>query len=178
MAEKMELPGHPLKESDFKEGKTLFTTWQPKASYAWDTGVAIGKFLKGLKEGKLYGRKCNQCGRVMIPPRMFCEWCFKPTDEWVELKDTGTVMTFSVSFVNWDATRREKPQVPVVVAIDGASPGMGIMHLLGEVGETLEEVLKNVSFGMKVKAVWKKPEEREGSITDILYFRPIKEGEE
>jgi uncharacterized OB-fold protein len=29
---------------------------------------------------------------------------------------------------------------------------------------------------MKVKAVWKKPEEREGSITDILYFKPLKGG--
>jgi uncharacterized OB-fold protein len=26
---------------------------------------------------------------------------------------------------------------------------------------------------MRVKAVWKKPKDREGAITDILYFRPI-----
>jgi len=26
-----------------------------------------------------------------------------------------------------------------------------------------------------VKAVWKPPEEREGAITDIKYFKPIKE---
>jgi len=43
----------------------------------------------------------------------------------------------------------------------------GLMHLLGEVEPD------KVHIGMKVKAVWKAPEEREGSVTDILYFKPI-----
>jgi len=30
---------------------------------------------------------------------------------------------------------------------------------------------------MRVKAVWKPPEQREGAITDIKYFKPIGEGE-
>jgi uncharacterized OB-fold protein len=28
---------------------------------------------------------------------------------------------------------------------------------------------------MRVQAVWKPPEEREGAITDILYFKPLEE---
>jgi len=32
-----------------------------------------------------------------------------------------------------------------------------------------------VKFGMKVKAVWKPKEERVGAITDIKYFKPLKE---
>ena len=175
MDSKRDYPGHPLKSRDFKEGKVIFEDWYPKTEYAWDTGVAIGKFFAGLKEGKLLGRKCNECGRIMIPPRMFCEWCFRETDEWVELKDTGTVNTFSISFVDKDVNRIEKPIVPAVIEIDGASKGMGIMHILGEVGDTKEEILKNVKIGMKVKAVWKPPEEREGAITDILYFKPLEE---
>ncbi len=168
-----ELRGHPLSSADFKEGRVLTTDWHGKIQYAWDSGAAIGKFLAGLKEGKLFGRTCNQCGRVVIPPRMFCERCFRQNDEWVELKDTGRINTFSVSFVNWDASRRDTPQVPAVIEIDGASPGMGILHLLGEVGDTLEEVLARVKVGLCVQAVWKPAGQREGSITDILYFRPI-----
>ncbi len=168
-------PGHPLKSADFKEGRVLYEEWKVKADYAWDTGVAIGTFLKGLKEGKLLGRRCNKCGRVMIPPRMFCELCFRPTDEWVELQDTGTVVTFSVSMVDKDVRPLEKPEVPAVIAIDGASENMGILHKLGEVGDTLEEVLQRVKVGLRVKAVWKPAEEREGAITDILYFKPLEE---
>jgi len=28
---------------------------------------------------------------------------------------------------------------------------------------------------MRVQAAWKEPEERQGAITDILYFKPIEE---
>jgi uncharacterized OB-fold protein len=168
-----ELRGTSLREDDIRSGKAFVTKWHPKADYSFDAGIAIGQFLAALKEGKLLARKCNACGRIVIPPRMFCELCFRRNDEWVQLENTGRVNTFSVSFVNWDASRRKIPQVPVVVDIDGTNPNMGIMHLLGEVGETLEEVLDRVSIGMAVEAVWKPAEQREGAITDILYFRPV-----
>ena len=168
----MKFEGIPLDSKQF--AKELKVEWKGKIEYEWDCGIALSKFMEGLKEGKILARKCYACGRVMIPPRMFCESCFRPTDEWVELKDEGKILTFSVSFVNWDASRRKKPEVPAVIKLEGASENMGILHKLGEVGDTLEEVLKNVKIGMKVKAVWKKEKEREGAITDILYFKPVK----
>jgi hypothetical protein len=173
----MDLRGTALREDDLRTGKVLSTEWHGKIDYNFDAGVAIGQFLTAMKQGKLIGRKCHACDRVMIPPRMFCEKCFRRSDEWVELKDTGRVNTFSVSFVNWDASRRTTPQVPAVIDIDGASRGMGILHLLGDVGQTLSEVLARVKVGTAVQAVWKPPAQREGQITDILYFRPLKSGD-
>jgi len=162
-----EFPGIYVKEKDFQEGRILFTTWQPKLEYAWDAGVAIGRYLAELKQGRIIGRRCRKCRRVMVPPRMFCEHCFRPTDDWVYLQDTGTVLTFSICYVTWDMVRIKEPHIPAVIHIDGASKGMGIMHLLGEVDP------KDVKVGMRVKAVWKPPEEREGAITDIMYFKPL-----
>jgi len=160
-------PGTPLKEEDFTEKRILYTTWQPKCQYAWDAGVAIGRYLAELKNGRLIGRQCFQCRRILIPPRMFCEQCFRHTDEWVYLQDTGTVSSFSICYVSWDMRRLEQPTIPAVIAIDGAYRGMGIMHLLGEVEP------QQVTIGMRVQAVWKPAEERTGSILDISYFRPI-----
>jgi len=162
-----EFPGTALSRKDFEEGRVLFTTWEPNARYAWDAGVAIGRYLAELKNGRLIGRKCRKCHRIMVPPRMFCEHCFRPTDEWVYLQDTGTVLTFSLCYVTWDVKRVKEPLIPAVVEIDGASRGMGIMHLLGEVEPD------EVKIGMRVKAVWKPPQEREGAITDIKYFKPL-----
>ena len=109
----------------------------------------------------------------MVPPRAFCELCFRPIDNRVELGNTGKINTYSVSYVNWDATRRQTPQVPAVIEIDGASPGMGILHFLSEVGNSLEEISKLVTVGLLVEAVWKPAANRQGAITDILYFRPV-----
>jgi uncharacterized OB-fold protein len=155
-----------LSDDDFKKGKVCTTRWTHDARYAWDRGVAIGKYLAGLKEGKILAVKCGSCNRTMVPPRAFCEWCFKPIDGWTEIKDTGVINTFSLCYVTWDVKRITEPLIPAVIEIDGASKGMGIMHLLGEVDP------KQVKRGMKVKAVWKPAAEREGAITDILYWKP------
>ena len=48
-----EYPGTPLKERHFAEGEVLHTWWTPKAEYAWDAGVAVGRFLAALKLGKI-----------------------------------------------------------------------------------------------------------------------------
>jgi len=164
-------PGTPLSEGDFKDGKILFYHDEMKGDFAWDTGVGIGSYLAALKEGYLLGAYCQTCRKIVVPPRTVCEECFRPMDSYVRLQDTGTVMTFSLCYVTWDVQRIKEPEIPAVIEIDGASPLHGIMHKLGEVEP------EDVHIGMRVRAVWKPPEEREGAITDILYFRPFKEGE-
>ncbi len=162
-----EFRGTALRESDFEEKKILFTEWTPKAQYAWDAGVAIGRFLSELKAGRIIGTRCRHCRRTVVPPRIFCEWCFRPMDEWVHLQDEGVVNTFSITYVQWDMVRVKEPIIPAVIEIAGASKGMGIMHLLGEVAP------EDVKIGMPVKAVWEPEAERTGAITDIKYFKPV-----
>lgn len=160
-------PGTPIRGSDWEKDALAFRRHSADLKYGWDAGAAISVFLEGLKEGKILGRRCNRCMRILVPPRSFCEKCFRPTDEWVELKDTGKINTYSVSYVNKDASRRDTPLVVAVIEIDGASPGMGILHIVGEVEPS------RVHVGMRVKAVWKPKEQRVGAITDIEYFKPM-----
>ena len=158
------LRGIALSGDEFK--KSFHQFYKPKASYTWDTGFAVGRYLAGLKDGILWGIRCGHCGTTRIPPRSFCSECFKPIYEWVELKDTGRVNTFSISYITWDVKRVETPTLPAVIDIDGTSPASGILHILDEVDP------KDVKIGMRVKAVWKPLNEREGAITDIRYWKP------
>jgi uncharacterized OB-fold protein len=169
--EQVEKTVTPLKRKDVLGGKVITASWKPQMDYAWDNGPAIGRYLAELGKGRIVAKHCRKCDRIMLPPRMFCELCWVPTDEWVFVKDTGVVNTFCISHVDWKAGRLdieggERPFTPAVIEIDGASPGQGILHHLAEVKP------EDIKIGMKVKAVWKPPEEREGSITDIRYFVP------
>lgn len=159
-------PGVEITPQEVKAQRYLMTSYHTELAYAWTAGVATGRYLKGLKRGEIWGRRCDSCGRVMVPPRMYCEQCYRPTDGWVKLKDSGTVVTYSIAHVNFDASRRKDPILVAVIAIDGASPLMGILHLLGEVRP------EKVKVGMPVEAVWEKEEMRRGAITDIRYFKP------
>jgi uncharacterized OB-fold protein len=162
-------PGTSLSEQDIRQGKVLSIQDKMPADFAWDTGIAIGRYLDGLKAGVILGSHCAHCHKTVVPPRTVCEWCFKPMDHFVPLLDTGTVNAFSLCYVTWDVQRIKEPETPAVIEIDGASPLHGIMHKLGGVDP------QEISIGMRVKAVWKPAEEREAAITDILYFKPIKE---
>jgi len=88
----------------------------------------------------------------------------------VPVQDTGKVNTFAISHVDWAAARIPEGQryfTPAVIEIDGASSGMGILHLLDEVEPD------KIFIGKKVKAVWRPDTERTGAIADIRYFKPI-----
>lgn len=159
------LPGTPLSDGAVHRGEVITVHWPAGLRYAWDTGVAVGRFLAELKQGRIVGRLCHRCQRVLVPPRMFCERCFRPTDAWRPVKDSGAVNTYSVSHIRWDAMRIEQPILIAVIEIDGASGG-GFLHYLDEVEPD------QIRIGMRVKAVWKPPEERTGSILDIRHFRP------
>jgi acetyl-CoA C-acetyltransferase len=159
--------GHPLSETSFRSAVGA-VEHAVDARYAWDAGVAISGFLDGLRRGTILGRSCRVCERVLVPPRMFCERCFRSTDAWVQVESTGVVQTFSICHVRWDMQPLEVPELPAVIAIDGSDGGF--LHTLGEVEPD------EVRIDMAVEAVWKPVSERVGSILDIAYFRPMRSG--
>jgi uncharacterized OB-fold protein len=132
-----------------------------EAQYVYTSGVAGDKFFKALKKGKLLATTCGKCGRVYLPPRMYCEDCFCQLEEWVEIPNKGIVDTFTVVHVDRDENSLESPEVWAFIRIEGTDGGfVHKVHVQPE----------SVTIGMPVKAVFKKEKEREGRITDILYF--------
>lgn len=166
------VPSTPVNARDLELGKIFTAAYVPKLRYRWDTGAATGRYLEELKRGRLIARRCDGCQRVMIPPRMFCERCFRPTDEWVYVNDTGRILTFSLCYVTWDVRRLKQPQIPAVIEIDGASPNMGILHLVKKIRPD------RVRVGLAVRAVWRPPSKRRGSVTDIAYWEPLTNAEQ
>jgi acetyl-CoA C-acetyltransferase len=159
--------GHALSDPAFRTavGAVDHTV---DARYEWDAGVAVARFLDGLRQARILARECRGCGRVLIPPRMFCERCFRGTDAWVDAQSTGIVETFSICYVAWDMSPLAEPQLPAVIAIDGSDGGF--LHLLGEITPD------DVHVGLAVEALWRPESERTGSILDIAYFRPRPSG--
>ena len=167
--------GHGLRADELERLPGL-VEYKPRARYHFSAGQAVGVFLEKLKEGKIVGAKCPRCGRVYVPPRSYCEYCLVPTTEYVEVPDRGVVHTAVVSYIHATRARLEKPEIVGVIRLE--VPGYredeyefaGLFHKL--CGVTPEDVESGRVIGMRVKARWKPPEEREGSITDIECFEP------
>jgi uncharacterized OB-fold protein len=129
-------------------------------AYSWDAGEAMGRFLDGLREGRIMATGCSECGRTLVPPRKY---------SWTEVAPVGQVETFSICHVRWDMVPLDPPELPAVIRLDGASQG-GFLHKLSEVAPA------DVAIGMEVEAVWKPDDARVGSILDISHFRPREGG--
>ncbi len=146
----------------------------PNAPEAWlgempvtsryTAGLAGEKFLRAIKdEGKILGSHCDRCGVTYVPARQFCERCMDELDETVDVGTEGEVHTFTLLFENLDGSPREEPEIVAFIRLgDG-----GLVHKLDEVH------LDDLDIGMPVEAVFKPKAEREGSILDIKYFRPV-----
>jgi uncharacterized OB-fold protein len=148
---------------------TDITYWEGQIpmSYIYTVGRAGEKFFREMINGKILGAKCNSCNLIYVPPRIYCERCFERLeDNYLEVGTKGKVHTFTQCYETYEGIRKENPSIVAVIRIDGTEGGF--VHWLGEVE------FKEVYFGMPVEAVFKDKKEREGSILDIKYFRPIK----
>jgi uncharacterized OB-fold protein len=124
-------------------------------------------FLRGLEEGKLLGARTGKDGKVYFPPREADPGTGLPTDEFVELPDTGTVTTFAVINIPFAGQRIKPPYVAAYVLLDGAD--IPFLHLVTEIDAS------EVRMGMRVEAVWKPREEWGLGIDNIDHFRPTGE---
>jgi uncharacterized OB-fold protein len=132
----------------------------------YTVGIAGEKFFREIKDnGQFLATVCLDCDITYMPPRLYCEQCFGQLDEWLEVDNLGHVHTFTVVHRNLDEEPLPEPQIVAFVTLDETDGGL--VHYLDEVE------VEDVYLGMPVEAVFKNEDEREGSITDIKYFRPI-----
>jgi uncharacterized OB-fold protein len=134
----------------------------------YTAGIAGERFFRAIKEeGRFLGTHCEACDLIYVPATMFCERCFAELDEWIEVPNRGTIFTYTVLYRDLDEKPLDPPVILAYVKLDGSDGGL--VHYLGETEKNL------LYIGMEVEAVFKDVAEREGSILDIQYFRPVEE---
>jgi uncharacterized OB-fold protein len=133
--------------------------------YRYTAGPIGTKFLGGIKAGKLLAGKCPVCGRLLIPPKAFCQYDFAEIKDLVEIAPVGVVRTYTVVYEDSYGNKLAKPVI------------IGFIEFPGVVGGLIHYIINaepnNVRAGLKVRPAFKPESERRGSITDIIGFEPI-----
>ena len=135
-----------------------------RLDYVFTAGVAQSKYLHGLEQGKFIGQRCPKCKKVYTPSRGSCPTDGVPTDEVVELSNTGTVTTYCVVNVPFAGQSIEIPYICAQILLDGAN--LSFMGLIQEIPTD------EIRMGMRVEAVWVEPEELGPTMDSVKYFRP------
>lgn len=121
----------------------------PSFDYTRSTGPVLGRFLTGLRDGRLLGVR-DSAGTVHLPPVEFDPAGRESLAgaESVEVQPVGTLQTWT-----WDA---ERGDALALVRFDGADTAMFVR---------LECAREELAAGLRVRVVWHA--ERTGSVTDL-----------
>jgi len=130
--------------------------------YRRSVGPVLGRFLAGLREGRIEGIRARD-GRVLVPPQEYDPVTAEALDEWVPVGPGGEVVSWA-----WIAAPLPKQPLPrpfawALIRLDGADTS-----LLHAVDAGAPEQMQT---GMRVTPRWR--DERVGDVRDIRCFVPV-----
>jgi len=132
-------------------------------TYRRSVGPVLGRFLTGLREGRIEGVR-TPSGKVLVPPAEYDPDSGEAVGDAVEVGQSGVV-------TSWAWVEQPRPKHPLstpfawaLVKLDGADTSM--LHAVSAASAS------EMRTGMRVKARWRPAAERAGEINDIACFEP------
>jgi uncharacterized OB-fold protein len=129
--------------------------------YTRSVGPVIGRFLTGLRDGRLVGARTAD-GKVVVPPPEYDPVSHAATTDFVELPPTGTVTSWTWVPEPVPGQPFHRPFAFALITLDGADAPF--LHAVDVASP------EEIETGMRVQVRW--AEERVGSINDIACFEP------
>jgi uncharacterized OB-fold protein len=155
------MPGEPL-PYEVDGGGVFHAELLLSYPYARTVGPHIGRFLTGLREGRVEGVRLAD-GRVLVPPPEVDPLTGESSDDWVEVAAEGEVRAWSWVAEPKEGQPLERPFAFALVRLDGTDSGF--LHAV-DAGSP-----DAVSVGTRVRARWRA--ERVGAVTDIECFEVL-----
>src|SRR5277367_1635916 len=86
--------------------------------YNYALGAVAGRFMNGLREGRILATRCSKSALTYLPPRAYCERSFEPCDSWVEAGREGTIEASTIVVRGFEG-KRPPPVAIAFVRLDG-----------------------------------------------------------
>lgn len=135
--------------------------------YNYTIGDFATSFFQALKERRILGCTCTSCDRVAVPPKSFCEYCFLPIKDLVEVGQQGVIEAVTVVTAPFAGS----PPVPYAVAyvrLEGATSSIA-NYVRGADLSDLTTLPSALRIGSPVKVVF--GDAGAGRVTDF-WFEP------
>ena len=132
--------------------------------YRRSVGPVLGRFLTGLREGRVEGIRARD-GRVLVPPQEYDPVTAEPLEEWVPVGPAGIVVSWAWIAEPLTGQPLARPFAWALIRLDGADTSL--LHAVDGGAEA------GMATGMRVVPRWR--EERTGDVRDIECFVPVAE---
>ncbi len=129
-------------------------------AYHYTPGPLGLRWLEELRRGSIKAAKCDRCGNIFMPPKIYCPKCFSEVDQLVEIREKPYLASYTVIYRDFDGKELEKPVIVGLIRFRGV--GGGLIHYI-------EGPVEKLAIGATLEPVFRA--NRRGSITDIEYFK-------
>jgi uncharacterized OB-fold protein len=99
-------------------------------------------FVDYLEEGKVMTTRCRQCGGTFFPPKADCPKCLSDDVEWIEIKGTGKLATYTIVNYGPSGFEDDAPYALAIVDFDG-------LRVFGRLSKNIAEA--DMAVGMELK---------------------------
>lgn len=124
----------------------------------------IEQFFKFCSEGKLMAVKCRKCSKLMTPPRPFCSNCGSGEADWMQLKGSGTISTYTIIHVAPPEMAMLAPYAVAIVRLDEGTSLPGMVRYVEPM---------SVKIGMRVQVEYEAPAADKWPRWTQYYFKPV-----
>ncbi len=134
--------------------------------YDYALGEVAGRFMAGLREGKILATRCSKSALTYLPPRAFCERTFEKCDSWVEAGLEGVIEASTIVVRGFEGKR--KPPVAIAyVRLEGTDSAIG-NYVDGLDLSDYDAAAQKIAPGRRVRVQF--ADQREGRITDFSFY--------
>lgn len=154
------MTGSPMEQAELI---TIPGKWD--FEYRYFAGETASRFFHELASGRVFGKRCPSCSKVLVPARAICDACYVETDEWVEVGPGGQLDIFTIVATKFPGLP-DPPFVIGYVTLDGADTAI-LNHVTGLDLTDLQHAVDRLMVRPRVVARF--AERREGRITDFHF---------
>lgn len=133
--------------------------------YDYALGEVTGRFMEGLREGKILATRCSKSALTYLPPRSYCERTFEKCDSWVEAGLQGVIEASTIVVRGFEG-KRKAPVAIAFVRLDGTDSAIG-NYVDGLDLSDYDAAMMKIAPGKRARVQF--ASEREGRITDFVF---------
>ncbi len=119
--------------------------------------ISVKEYIAALKENRLLGLKCRECGFVTSPPRLTCRKCSGQNLAVTELSGKGKITTFTSVYIPPESHRGRAPYLVILVELNEGPWIMGNLDGVDPSTATMELISKNVKLQKRLISGEKNP---------------------
>ena len=105
----------------------------------------VNDFIDRLEDGRVSGTRCESCGKVFFPPRADCCHCRTSQMEWIDVRETGKLVTFSTLAFG---PRGFEGDLPYTIAL----VDFGTCKIFGRLAGGIDASELSIGMALKAKA--------------------------